>query len=114
MASVVIILSGVAVYQLHKKHQAKKALRLESEQEAAFATEHARVMQQLEHDRSSVYSGNTLTNEARDKKGLARSETRDSTTSLSKGRRLREKLGGWGGRRGLRLRMEERLKDTCC
>ncbi len=100
MASVVIICSGIAIYQLHKKHKAKKALRLEEEKESALATEQARVLQQLEDDRSSVYSGHTLTNEVGDAKPVGRVETGGSTaTSGSRGRRLREKLRGLGRKR---------------
>lgn len=99
MASVVIILSGVAVYKLHEKHKAKKALRQIEEQEAALANEQARVLRQLEDDRSSVYSGNTLTNEARDTKGLSRAMTEESTASSRKGRGFREKVRGLGRKR---------------
>jgi hypothetical protein len=98
MASVVIIVSGIAIYQFAKSRKEKKALRLEAEKETTLTTEHDRVLHQFEDDRSSVYSGNTLTNELRDEKKVTRTTTVDSGASSSKRSKLRAKLGSLSGR----------------
>lgn len=97
MASVVIICSAIGLYRLHKHHKAKKALRLEEEKEMALANEQSRVLQQLEDDASSVYSGNTLTNELRDGRVLARTEATES--SILRSGTLRRKVKAMTSRR---------------
>jgi hypothetical protein len=85
MASVVIILTGAGIYQLHKRHQEKKALRLEAEYDAEY--ERNRQLA-VADDAGSTYSGNTLTN---DRKALKRTE---SAESVSKTEKLRSKVRG--------------------
>jgi hypothetical protein len=89
MASVVILLGGAAVYALHKRHEEKKALKLEAEYDEEFARQNRQ-----NDDASSIYSDKTLTNEGNGLINQARNAKRTESAEKTEKTGLREKVKG--------------------